>query len=47
MDLGARFGYNGSLVDTEGFPDSDVEIVLSVIQARNRIACMLISERGN
>eukprot|EP00026_Physarum_polycephalum_P016658 Phypoly_transcript_17618.p1 GENE.Phypoly_transcript_17618~~Phypoly_transcript_17618.p1 ORF type:complete len:220 (+),score=35.83 Phypoly_transcript_17618:74-733(+) len=37
---GARFGYNKPLVDEQGFPDSDVELILSVRQARNRIACL-------
>jgi len=35
---GARFGLAGSLVDTQGFPDKDVELIVAVRQARNQLA---------
>jgi len=35
---GAKYGLNKPLVDQEGFPESDVDLVISVRQARNKLA---------
>ena len=34
------FGLKGNIVDKEGFPNADVEKVLAVRDARNKIASM-------
>ena len=36
------FGLSGNLVDKDGFPLNDVDKILNVRTARNRIACMLV-----
>src|SRR5271154_4404887 len=38
----SKFGLQGALVDDDGFPDGNTELVLSVRQSRNQLACVYL-----